>query len=121
MNTLKIFSLMILFTVLTSLSGCNMWFSSHTNPFDISQIARKKSGSQVYIAGTVTRTIPLINYGAYQLQDATGTIWVLTNRNLPSVGNQISVKGQIKLQQFPVAQAQMYLQEIEVQNLPSQE
>ena len=121
MNAPKILSLNLISIVLVSLSGCNYWFSSHTNPFEITQIARKKSGSSIYIAGKVIRTIPLVNNGAYQIQDSTGIIWVLTTRTLPKVGENISVKGQIRLQELPFAQTEIYLQEIEVQNLPVKE
>lgn len=108
----------ILFTILLivsfSLIGCNSLFNSHQNPFQIEELSNKKDGRNIYVAGKVIRTIPLINYGAYQLEDNTGKIWVLTNNKLPNTGSQISLKGQIKYQKLPFATKELYLQEIEL-------
>jgi hypothetical protein len=36
--------------------------------------------------------------GAYKLQDATGAIWVITQQTVPSVGDQVVIKGQLQFQ-----------------------
>ena len=104
-----------LLSISINLVGCNSWFNSHQNPFSVSEIDNKKEGRKIYVAGEVIRTIPLINSGAYQLQDSTGKIWILTNTTLPSMGAKISVHGTIQYQELPFSEKELYLQELETQ------
>lgn len=104
----------ILLIVSFGLVGCNSLFNSYQNPFQIEEINNKKDGRNVYVAGKVIRIIPLIKNGAYQLQDDTGKIWILTTNKLPSIGAKISVKGQIKYQKLPFSTKEIYLQEIDI-------
>jgi uncharacterized protein YdeI (BOF family) len=115
----QIFSWVILLILTIGVTSCNSWFSSHTNPLTVSEIANKKSERQVYIAGEVIRTVPLLKNGAYQIQDKTGKVWILTNSKLPSQGDKISIKGKISYQELPFSQAEIYLQEIETQPYPT--
>ena len=101
------------------LTGCDSWFNSHQNPFLIKEIANKKEGKNIYVAGEIIRTIPLVNNGAYQLQDSTGNIWILTTATLPSMGAKISVKGKVQYQELPFSEKELYLQEIETQPYPN--
>lgn len=59
--------------------------------------------STVYIKGQVGRQVPFIGSGAYELEDPTGTVWVLTRDDLPSSGDTILLKGQVKYQSIPIA------------------
>jgi hypothetical protein len=34
--------------------------------------------------------------GVYKIEDGTGSLWVLTNRSVPSKGSEIGVKGRIQ-------------------------
>lgn len=62
----------------------------------------KYAGKEVVVAGTVKRSagvsIPIINIGggAYQIDDGTGTIWVLTERSVPVTGTRIGIKGRVQ-------------------------
>jgi hypothetical protein len=81
----------------------------------IDQIRQTQDPRTVEIQGTVTKLAPFLQGGAYQLQDATGAIWVKTDRPLPQLGEILVVTGQVNRQGVTVDQAQwdeFYLQEI---------
>jgi hypothetical protein len=115
----QIFSWIILLIVAISLTSCDSWFISHTNPLSISEIADRRNDQKVYIAGEVIRTVPLLKNGAYQIQDRTGKVWILTKAQLPSKGDKISIQGKIRYQELPFSQEELYLQEIDTQPYPA--
>ena len=47
----------------------------------------------VYLRGRVRQSIPLLNGWIYQLQDDTGSIWVVTQISAPTAGEEILIKG----------------------------
>ena len=68
----------------------------------------------VYLQGQVTNRAPLLGTGAYQLKDATATIWVFTNQTLPNVGDEVLIKGQLRFQSIPISGQELgevYVQE----------
>jgi hypothetical protein len=70
---------------------------SRTSINDIEANPSKYFGKDVAVAGRVTNSfgIALIG-GIYKLDDGTGSIWVVTNRSVPSKGAQVGVKGQVQ-------------------------
>jgi hypothetical protein len=50
---------------------------------------------EVGITGTVTDSYGVLNQGAYELDDGTGRIWVVTRRGVPSRGAKIGAKGRV--------------------------
>ena len=68
---------------------------------DIERNPGKYQNKEVAIAGTVRDSygisIPGTNIGggAYKVDDGTGSIWIITEGNVPSKGTQIGVKGTI--------------------------
>jgi hypothetical protein len=105
----------IVLTLSISLTSCNSWFSSYQNPLSINEIINQRNGKRVYIAGEVIRTVPFLKNGAYQLQDDTGKVWILTKAKLPLKGAIISIQGKISYQELPFAQEEMYVEEIDTQ------
>ncbi len=76
----------------------------------------RDANSTVYLEGTVGSRAPFLGAGAYQLQDATGSIWVLTDRTLPLQGEEVKIKGNVAYQSIPVAGKELgevYIKEIE--------
>lgn len=67
----------------------------------ISDIKDNKQGT-VYLEGQVATRAPFLEAGAYKLQDATGTIWVIANQ-IPNVGDEVVIKGQLQFQSVPVS------------------
>lgn len=86
----------------------------------------RDANSTVYLKGTVRSLAPFLEGGAYQLQDATGSIWVVTEHTLPAQGETIKIKGNITYQSIPVAGKELgeiYIKEIEQlqrQNTPTE-
>lgn len=80
------------------LSGCK-----DTKVDEISRIlADPASFSQkdVTVAGRVTRVLDpssgLLNLAAYQVEDRSGKIWVVSHSGAPSVGTEVGLKARIR-------------------------
>jgi hypothetical protein len=50
----------------------------------------------VLVRGEVTEAASLVVFKYFELRDATGTIYVKTDRTLPNVGRQLTVKGVVR-------------------------
>lgn len=50
-------------------------------------------GKEVLIVGTVTNSYGAAGFGAYELDDESGKIWVLTKRGTPSKGARVGAVG----------------------------
>ena len=50
---------------------------------------------EVGIAGTVGDSYGALGQGAYEIDDGTGRLWVVTRRGVPSRGSRIGVKGHV--------------------------
>jgi hypothetical protein len=53
------------------------------------------SRKEVGIVGRVTDSYGIPGYGAYQIDDGTGRLWVVTTRSVPSRGSRVGAKGRI--------------------------
>lgn len=51
---------------------------------------------EVGIAGTVTDSFGILGTGAYELDDNTGTIWIITKHGVPSRGSRVGAKGRVR-------------------------
>ncbi|HBL12989.1 MAG TPA: hypothetical protein DD379_16650 [Cyanobacteria bacterium UBA11162] len=61
------------------------------------------ASTQVYLQGKVINQAPFLKAGAYQIQDATGKIWIVTNQTLPNVGDTILIKGKLQFKSIPIS------------------
>ena len=50
---------------------------------------------EVSVAGTVTDSYGLLNFGVYEIDDGTGRLLVVTRRGLPSRGAKVGAKGRV--------------------------
>jgi len=50
---------------------------------------------EVAVTGRVTNSYGVLNQGAYEIDDGTGRIWVVTKRGVPSRGAQVGAKGHV--------------------------
>ena len=50
---------------------------------------------EVGIVGNVTDSYGVLGNGAYEIDDGTGRIWVVTTRGVPSKGSRVGAKGKI--------------------------
>ena len=57
----------------------------------------KYQDKEVVIAGRVSNSfgVPLVG-GIYKIDDGTGSIWVVTNRGVPSKGAEVGLKGRVQ-------------------------
>ncbi|MEA5578765.1 hypothetical protein [Anabaena sp. UHCC 0451] len=68
----------------------------------------------VYIQGKVEKHAPFIKLQAYQIADATGKIWVVTNQSNLKVGQDVVLKGKVKYKSIPLSgqdYGEIYLEE----------
>ncbi|NEO68182.1 hypothetical protein [Moorena sp. SIO3H5] len=70
----------------------------------------------VYLRGKVTNQAPLLDANAYELKDATSTIWVVSQGTLPNIGDQVLIQGKPQFQSIPIAGqdlGEFFVQELE--------
>ncbi|MEL6438821.1 MAG: hypothetical protein AAFQ80_06140 [Cyanobacteria bacterium J06621_8] len=82
----------------------------------VADISDQKLNRTVYLTGKVSQIAPLLDRTAYQLDDGTGQVWVITTQAPPRLAENISLKGQIKYQTLPFAEqelGELYLVELE--------
>lgn len=90
--------------------------SCKTPSISVEQISEKHIGKTVYVTGNVVHLAPFVDNAAYQLEDATGKVWVVTPHVNPKLGQQITIKGRIEYQSLPFAEQELgdlYLVELE--------
>jgi len=85
----------------------------------IGQLLQTRSQNTVVtLRGKVQAIVPLVGNSAYQLEDTSGKIWVLTsNPNLPKVGDILMIKAQTRYEAILIAgqdRGELYLQEQEI-------
>ena len=81
---------------------------------DIDSLSRDNE-TKIYVEGTVANVAPFLGSGAYELADETGSTWVLTEENLPKIGEQVSIEGQVTYRSISVEEQELgesYLIEI---------
>lgn len=50
---------------------------------------------EVGVVGRVTDSYGVLGNGAYEIDDGTGRLWVVTRRGVPSRGSQVGAKGRV--------------------------
>jgi len=71
-------------------------FSACPSKTSINQIngdPARYRGKDVMVIGEVTNSYGAVGIGAYELNDGTGKLWVLTDRGVPSKGVQVGAVG----------------------------
>lgn len=68
------------------------WLSSVKS---IQQVTSQDNGDTTRVAGVVRQQVPLVEQWLYQIEDASGSLWVLTPSPPPSVGSQVTLEAQI--------------------------
>jgi len=65
----------------------------------INQILAEPSrymNEEVGIEGNVVRSYSVLGHGAYEVDDGTGKLWVVSDRGVPRTGAKVAVKGRIR-------------------------
>jgi hypothetical protein len=50
----------------------------------------------VTLHGDVIKSASVLGHGAYQLDDGTGTIWIVSTKGVPRQGARVKVKGRVR-------------------------
>ncbi|MDP5339761.1 MAG: hypothetical protein NWQ28_14485 [Nodularia sp. (in: cyanobacteria)] len=95
------------------LCGCSSWtipslngskFTIGSNVTLIQQIKPETDQETiVYVQGKVEKQVPLVKQWAYQINDSTGKIWVITNQPNLKEGEQVVIKGKVRYKSIPLA------------------
>jgi len=56
----------------------------------------KYANKEVGLTGTVTRSFSLLGKGAYEIEDGTGKLWVVSGSGVPRKGAKVAVKGKVR-------------------------
>ncbi|QIR35505.1 hypothetical protein HCG51_01220 [Tolypothrix sp. PCC 7910] len=114
----------LLFFLVVGLFGCgnvtqsgfsvgNLRIGSNVTP--IREIKPEQNNqATVYIQGKVERQVPLAKRWAYQIDDSTGKIWVVTDQTKLAKGDQVVIKGKVRYKSIPLAGQELgevYLEE----------
>jgi hypothetical protein len=51
---------------------------------------------EVKLSGSVVDSYSFVGNGAYQIEDSTGKLWIVSNRGVPRKGARVSVKGTVR-------------------------
>jgi hypothetical protein len=54
------------------------------------------ANQEVTVGGDVVKSVSLLGRGAYQIDDGTGTLWVVTKRGAPRQGARVAVTGRVR-------------------------
>jgi RecJ-like exonuclease len=63
---------------------------------NISDLAPRPEGTAVVVQGKVVAIAPLIKQSLYEVQDASGSVWVLTRNRAPQRHAQVKVHGVVR-------------------------
>ncbi len=125
----------IALVLLISLMGCNRlgWANVEQTGIQpiqftieaasIASVQASNVNAVVQVQGRVSNRAPLLGKTAYELQDATGSIWVLSTAPVPNVGDTVVIKGKLLYQSILLngrEQGATYLeQQQELQRTPA--
>ena len=87
----KIGSASLLLAVVLLLTAC----PSQTTISKINADPARYRNKEVGIVGTVRDSYGALGQGAYEIDDGTGRIWVVTRRGVPSRGSRVGAKGHV--------------------------
>ncbi len=81
----------------------------------VRDIQKNKQHFSVHVKGKIAAQAPLgVGVRAYELRDETGSIWIVTNSEVPSTGTSVVVKGTVRHKQISVDgqdQSSVYLEQ----------
>ncbi|MCI0664198.1 MAG: hypothetical protein L0220_24330 [Acidobacteria bacterium] len=85
----RILATILLLTTTLLFSAC----PSKTSINQINGDPERYRGKEVMVIGEVTNSYGVRGIGAYELNDGTGKLWVITDRGVPSKGAQVGAIG----------------------------
>jgi uncharacterized protein YdeI (BOF family) len=103
-----IFRVSLLSFLITTIFSCQnlaqVSLGSPAGTLSIQDIRQgQKADIAVSVRGTVVKQVPLVGSQVYELQDDTGTIWILTKQLRLTAGTEAIIQGIIRFQSIPIA------------------
>ncbi|MEL6815806.1 MAG: hypothetical protein AAFP03_13480 [Cyanobacteria bacterium J06598_3] len=80
----------------------------------IDSLAADKANDSVSVEGRVVQTVGILEGSLYQVQDDTGSLWVLSDRTGPEVDQRVTVAGVVRYEAIVVGEidaGDVYLEE----------
>jgi len=69
----------------------------------IQEVQKTTAGNSVVsVKGVVGDLVPILNGTVYELQDSTGKIWVLTQKQPPNSGQELTITGNLRFKSIPL-------------------
>jgi hypothetical protein len=68
---------------------------NRTSIADVKRNPNRYDNKEVAIAGRVIDSYGLLGRGAYEVDDGTGSLWVVTERGVPERGARVGAKGRL--------------------------
>ena len=96
------------------LSSCGTPLDLGVSVTPLERLSEESLGSEVTVEGVVGDRAPLLDGGAYLLQDETGNIWVISDDGVPEAGESLRVQGTLEQREILINQqdyGERYLQE----------
>ena len=84
-------ALLVLAGTVLFLPGCEQKTINH-----ILVDPHRFSNQEVGVFGKVVRSYSVLGHGAYEVDDGTGTLWVVSNSGVPREGARVGVMGTIR-------------------------
>lgn len=81
---------------LTTFLACTVFLTACPQQTTISKLQNDPAryrNKDVALVGNVTNSFGALGYGAYELDDETGRVWVLTERGVPAKGARVGTVG----------------------------
>lgn len=108
---LRIFTLGIIPILLYGILGLTNIINLGGFSSDIRHVSQKQEDAEknknVTINGIVKKIVPLAGSIAYQVEDNTGTIWVVSENKPPQIGSKIVIKGIREYQSIPIGEQEL--------------
>ncbi len=89
--TKRLSALPVILAAVVLLTAC----PSQTTISKINADPARYRNKEVAIVGTVRDSYGVLGNGAYEIDDGTGRLWVVTRRGVPSRGARVGAKGRI--------------------------
>ncbi|BCL37698.1 hypothetical protein [Nostoc sp. MS1] len=87
---------------ISGLENGNLTFGRNVTPIrDIKPTQNQQA--TVSVQGKVEEQVPLLQGRVYQVNDSTGTIWVVSKQDRLKVGESAVFKGKIRYESIPIA------------------
>ena len=107
-DKVRMIKLGVLPLLLSGILGCDQLMNLGLPSLNIVAIGELPQQTQtqetVQVKGQVKKTVPFLGKGAYQLEDETGVIWVLTQEALPQIGDEVIIEGNLEYQNIPIGE-----------------